>query len=59
MRVELRRASAAKFRGGVNLRQLPGYRLALRVEDLRLEHDVDDDTRHGRPLTDLRFCLRT
>src|SRR5882757_2047215 len=25
-----------------------GYRLSLRVEDLGLGHDVDDDTGHGR-----------
>src|SRR5919197_3044641 len=39
----------ARDPGEPQLGQLPGDGLALRIEDLRLEHDVDDDTRHGPP----------
>lgn len=35
-----------------HLRQLPGDRLALGIQDLRLEHDLDHDASHGRPLPD-------
>ena len=37
--------------GDAEPRQRVGDRLALRIEDLRLEHDVDDDASHGALLT--------